>query len=63
MEQNLIKLLKKIIIPKYSLICPTCHKWIGMSEQEVKEHLDKFRDVIKLNAEILKQKDKGGNGC
>jgi len=63
MEQNLIKLLKKIIIPKYQLICPTCHKWIGMSEQEVKEHLDKFRDVIKLNAEILKKKDKGGNGC
>ena len=63
MEIKIKNILKKIIIPNYTLICPTCKMWIGMSETQVKEHLDKFRDAIKLSAEISKKKNNGGNGC
>lgn len=63
MEIKIKNLLKKVIIPKYTLICQTCKMWIGMSEAQVKEHLDKFSDVIKLSAEISKKKNNGGNGC
>ena len=51
----------KYIIPKNPLTCPHCRMWIGMSDYQVKQHLDKFRDVINKKPDIYKEKPK--NDC
>jgi hypothetical protein len=48
-------LINKINIPKYNLFCPKTNLWIGMTKQEEKEHLDKFREVYSINKEIEKK--------
>jgi len=54
-KKILNNLIKKINIPKYNLCCPKTKLWIGMSKQQEKEHLDKFKDVFSLNNEIQKK--------
>ena len=48
-------LINKINIPKYNLFCPKTNRWIGMTKQEEKEHLDKFREVYSISKEIEKK--------
>lgn len=48
-------LIKKINIPKYNLCCPITNRWIGMTKEQEKEHLDKFREVYAINNEIQKK--------
>jgi len=48
MSKNILNnIIKQINIPNYTLTCPKTGRWIGMTKEQEKKHLDKFRSVFK----------------